>query len=81
MIRVLQLLVVAAGTLALVQAAIVALSEPQARRRFTAELGTPDLVERRLSEWRRRLRRRLWVNVVAVPCLVLLVLALVGEYG
>lgn len=81
MIRWLQLLVVAAGTLALVQAAIVALSEPRARRRLTAELGTPDLVERRVSEWRRRLQRRLWINVVGVPCLILLVLALVGEFG
>lgn len=80
-IRWLQLLVVAAGTLALVQAAIVALSEPFARRRFSAEPGAPDLIERRLSEWRRRLRRRLWINVVAVPCLILLVLALVGEFG
>lgn len=83
-IRWLQLLVVAAGTLALVQAAIVALSEPGARRRFAAELGaapTSDPVERRMSAWRRRLRQRLWVNVVAVPCLILIVLILVGEYG
>ena len=84
MIRWLQLLVVAAGTLALVQAAIVTLSEPGARRRFAAELGASpasDPVERRVSAWRRRLRQRLWVNIVAVPCLILLVLALVGEFG
>lgn len=84
MTRWLQALVVVAGVLTLVQAAILALTEPAARRRFAAELGAPagsDPVEQRLLDWRRRRRRQLWINVVLAPCLVLLGLILVGEYG
>ncbi len=82
--RWLQFLVVTAGALPLVQAAILSLTEPAARRRFAAVLRAPaasGAVEQRVIAWRKRRRRQLWINVVVVPCLILLGLVLVGEYG
>jgi hypothetical protein len=68
----------------LVRHLVLAVREPAMRRNYATMFSegprTP-LVEAALSNWRRRLGRSLWINVVAIPLVLAGVLIYVGQFA
>ncbi|WP_349371019.1 hypothetical protein [Salinarimonas sp.] len=82
MTRWLIVFLVLAALLTLTREAVLTLGEIRRRRRarLTDELDE-DALEYDIAEWRRSTGRRLWLQLVGVPLLLLGVLILVGVYG
>ncbi len=84
LVRFTEFLLVAAFAATLAQVFLVTLREPAARRGYALSLGQPEgspAVEARVSAWRRAFSRKLWLNLVGIPLLIIGVLIVVGEYG
>jgi hypothetical protein len=73
---------VLAALLTLTREAVLTLGEIRRRRRarLTDELDA-DALEHDIAEWRRSTGRRLWLQLVGVPLLLLGILILVGVYA
>lgn len=73
---------VLAALLTLTREAVLTLGEVRRRRRarLTDELDGAAL-EDDIAQWRRAMGRRLWLQLVGVPLLLLGILILVGVYG
>lgn len=82
MTRWLVVFLVLAGFLTLVRELVLMLGEIRRRRRARAtdELDG-EALEYDIARWRRETGRRLWLQLVGVPLLLLGVLILVGVYG
>lgn len=79
-----EFLLVAAFAATVAQVFLVTLREPSARRGYAVTLGLPEAspaVEARVRDWRRGFARKLWLNLVGIPLLIIGVLIVVGEYG
>ena len=82
MTRWLVVFLVLAALLTLTREAVLTLGEIRRRRRarLTDELDG-EALEHDIAEWRRSMGRRLWLQLVGVPLLLLGILILVGVYG
>ena len=82
MTRWLVVFLVLAALLTLTREAVLMLGEIRRRRRARAsdELDG-EALEHDIAEWRRSTGRRLWLQLVGVPLLLLGILILVGVYG
>lgn len=84
LLRFLELAVLWGGFAVLVRAAVLTMRERAVRRGYEtmfASEGRASLVEAAVNNWRRRLSRSLWINLVAIPLLLIAVLVAAGEFG
>ncbi|GGK19939.1 hypothetical protein [Salinarimonas ramus] len=82
MTRWLVVFLVLAGFLTLVRELVLMLGEIRRRRaaRLSDQLDGRDL-EHDIAQWRHATGRRLWIQLVGVPLLLIGILILVGVYG
>jgi len=84
MIRWILVLFILAAVLTMTRFIVIAIRQPAERTYLSARLGAPPdsaYVQDALDAWRTRLGRKLWINLVAIPLALFLILILIGEFA